>query len=96
MALHTFRLKEQASSCQAHGKRFMELREGSWQTFHGAKRRKLLQGLDEELECLTYWVSRLLDLWTSHASIQLEGSIMDWYQEVKEKQKQQITAALNS
>ena len=62
------------------------------QTFHGAKRRKLLQGLDEELECLTYWVSRLLDLWTSHASIQLEGSIVDWYQEVKEKHKQHITA----
>jgi len=60
--------------------------------FHGAKRRKLLQGLDEELECLTYWVSRLLDLWTSHASIQLEGSIMDWYQEVKEKHKQHIAA----
>ncbi|CAD6221516.1 unnamed protein product [Miscanthus lutarioriparius] len=63
------------------------------QAFHGAKRKKLLQGLDEEFECLTYWVSRFLDLWTSHASIQLEGSIMDWYQEVKEKHKQHITAA---
>jgi len=62
------------------------------QPFHGAKRKKLLQGLDEEFECLTYWVSRFLDLWTSHASIQLEGSIVDWYQEVKEKHKQHITA----
>jgi hypothetical protein len=62
-------------------------------TFHGAKRRKLLQGLDEEFGCLTYWVSRFLDLWASHASIQLEGSIMDWYLEVKEKHKQHITAA---
>lgn len=62
-------------------------------TFHGAKRRKLLQGQDEELESMTYLTSRFLDLWTTHAPIQLRGSIMDWYQELKGKQKQQITAA---
>jgi len=30
MALHTFRLRKQGSSCQAHDERFMELREGSY------------------------------------------------------------------
>jgi len=65
------------------------------QTFHGAnKRRKLLQGQDEEFELsLRYWVSHFLDLWAAHAPIQHQGSIRDWYQEVKEKQKQHITAA---
>jgi hypothetical protein len=56
------------------------------QTFHGAKRRKLLQVHDEELELsMKYFVSYFLDLWAAHAPIQLQASIMDWYQEVKEK-----------
>ena len=76
MALHTFRLREQASSCQTHDKRFMEL----------IRQRKLLQGQDEELELsLRYWVSHFLDLWAAHAPIQHQGSIRDWYQEVEEK-----------
>ncbi|XP_066393176.1 uncharacterized protein [Miscanthus floridulus] len=65
------------------------------QTFHGAnKRRKLLQGQDEEFELsLRYWVSHFLDLWAAHAPIQHQGSIRDWYQEVEEKQKKHITSA---
>ena len=60
-------------------------------TFHGAKRRKLLQGLEEELDCLTYRISRFLDFWASHAPIQLQGLIRDLYKELKGKQKKHIT-----
>ena len=60
-------------------------------TFHGAKRRKLLQGLEEELDCLTYRISRFLDYWASHAPIQLQGLIRDLYKELKGKQKKHIT-----
>ena len=62
-------------------------------TSHAAKRRKLLQEQQDELECLTYRISHFLNLWVAHAPIQLQASIMDWYQEVKEKQKQHITAS---
>jgi hypothetical protein len=63
------------------------------QTFYGAKRRKLLQGQDEELELsMKYWVCHFLDLWAAHAPIQLQASIMDWYQGVKEIKKQHTTA----
>ena len=53
-------------------------------TFHGAKRRKLLQGQDEMLECVAYRYSRFLELWATYAPIQLHGSIMDSYEEIKE------------
>jgi hypothetical protein len=60
--------------------------------FHGPKRRKLWQGQDEELELsIKYWVSDFIALWAKLAPPQLQSWIMD-YQEVKEKQKQHITA----
>ena len=81
-----------------HGTAYIQVERASMfmpstrQTFHGAKRRKLLQGQDEMLECVTYRASRFIELWSTYAPIQLHGSIMDWYQEVKEKHKQLITA----
>ncbi|CAD6226993.1 unnamed protein product [Miscanthus lutarioriparius] len=81
-----------------HGTAYIQVQRASifmpstQQTLHVAKRRKLLPGQDEEFECLTYWISHFLNLWAAHEPIQLQGSIMDWYEEVKEKQKQHITA----
>jgi hypothetical protein len=82
-----------------HGTAYIQVQRASifmpstQRTLHVAKRRKLLQGQDGELECLTYWISQFHNLWAAHAPIQLHGSTMDWYQEVKEKHKQHITAA---
>ncbi|XP_066393162.1 uncharacterized protein [Miscanthus floridulus] len=73
-----------------HGTAYIQVERASMfmpstrQTFHGAKRRKLLQGQDEMLECVAYRYSRFLELWATYAPIQLHGSIMDSYEEIKE------------
>jgi hypothetical protein len=73
-----------------HGTAYIQVERASMfmpstrQMFHGAKRRKLLQGQDEMLECVTYRASRFLELWATYAPIQLHGSIMDSYEEIKE------------
>ncbi|KAF8731329.1 hypothetical protein HU200_016384 [Digitaria exilis] len=55
-------------------------------TLHGPRKRKLLQHHGEELGSPTHVISRFLDLWAKHAPIQLQVSIMDWFQKEKEKQ----------
>jgi hypothetical protein len=82
-----------------HGNAYIQVERASmsmpstWQTFHGAKRRKLLQGQNEELDFITYRVSRFIELWSAYAPIQLHGFIGVLVRGNKRKQKQHITAA---
>jgi hypothetical protein len=53
-------------------------------TFGGDTKRKLLQGHDEELIRNRIRAYHLLDLWATHAPVQLQKSIMNWKQKEKE------------
>ena len=52
-------------------------------TFGGDTKRKLLQGHDKKLIRNRIRVYHLVDLWTSHAPLQLQKSIMNWKQKEK-------------
>jgi hypothetical protein len=54
---------------------------GTHKTFGGAtKRRKLLQGHDEELMSRKSMISHLFDLWHAHIPIHLIIAFKDWLQ----------------
>ncbi|CAL5091742.1 unnamed protein product [Urochloa decumbens] len=55
-------------------------------TFIGERKRKTLQRHDQELENPSHVISHFVDLWATQAPIQLQVSIMDWFQKEKEKQ----------
>ena len=58
-------------------------------TFGGATKRKLLQGHGEELIRNRIRACHILDLWVTHAPVQLQRSIMNW----KKKEKEILLAA---
>jgi len=58
-------------------------------TIGGATKRKLLQGHDEELIRNRIRACHILDLWVTHAPVQLQMSMMNW----KKKEKEILLAA---
>ncbi|KAG0541459.1 hypothetical protein BDA96_02G018600 [Sorghum bicolor] len=59
---------------------------GPQRTFRGARKRKLVQQKDQELQHRTHMISHLIDLWGAHAPLRLQGLILDWIQKEKENQ----------
>ena len=59
---------------------------GARRTFKGARKRKLVQQKDQELQHRTLMISHLIGLWGAHAPVRLQGLIMDWIQKEKESQ----------
>ena len=59
---------------------------GARRTFKGARKRKLVQQKDQELQYRTRMISHLIDLWGAHAPVRLQGLILDWIQKEKESQ----------
>ncbi|XP_066392986.1 uncharacterized protein [Miscanthus floridulus] len=59
---------------------------GARRTFKGARKRKLVQQKDQELQRPTHMISHLIDLWGAHAPVRLQGLILDWIQKEKESQ----------
>ncbi|CAD6341732.1 unnamed protein product [Miscanthus lutarioriparius] len=59
---------------------------GARTTFKGARKRKLVQQKDQEVQHRTRMISHLIDLWGAHAPVRLQGLILDWIQKEKESQ----------
>jgi hypothetical protein len=55
-------------------------------TSGGVKKRKLLQGRDQELSGRTHMIFHLLDLWAAHVPVRLHRSLKDWMMKEKESQ----------
>jgi hypothetical protein len=55
-------------------------------TSRGARKRKLVQPKDQDVQHRTRMISHLLDLWAAHAPVRLRGFILDWIQKEKESQ----------
>ncbi|KAG2639635.1 hypothetical protein PVAP13_2KG216216 [Panicum virgatum] len=71
----------------AHIQPCMSMRRSSMRTqrtFGGDTQRKLLQGHDKKLIRNRIRVYHLVDLWATHAPVQLQKSIMNWKQKEKE------------
>ncbi|XP_062189348.1 uncharacterized protein LOC133892526 [Phragmites australis] len=75
-----------------HGTAYIQVEKGSifvpstQRTFPGARKRKLLQGQDEELWSWAHVIAHFISLWATYAPIRLQGRIMDWIQKEKEMQ----------
>ncbi|CAL5077980.1 unnamed protein product [Urochloa decumbens] len=68
-----------------HGSALIQVEKTSMSTrraLGGARKRKMLQGQDEEIRSWTCMVTHLIDLWHAHVPIQLTNAIMDWLQKV--------------
>ena len=59
---------------------------GARRTFRGARKRKLAQPKDQDVQHRTRMISHLLDLWAAHAPVRLRGLILFWIQKEKESQ----------
>jgi hypothetical protein len=57
------------------------------------RKRKLFRRSAEELGNLSHVISHFVDLWVKHAPVQLQASIMDWFQKEKEKEKGKAISA---
>ncbi|TVT99886.1 hypothetical protein EJB05_54717, partial [Eragrostis curvula] len=71
-----------------HGSAFIQFEKASINTRRtcgGARKRKLLQGLEQGLSG-THIISRFLDLWGAHMPIRLRSFFVDWMQKEKEGQ----------
>jgi len=53
-------------------------------TFGGARKRKLLQGQDEESISRKSMISHLFDLWRAHVPVQLISELKNWLKKEKE------------
>ncbi|WVZ61670.1 LOW QUALITY PROTEIN: hypothetical protein U9M48_011508 [Paspalum notatum var. saurae] len=73
-----------------HGFALIEFEKPSmrtWRTFRGAKKRKLLQGQDQDLiRTVGHIVSHSIGLWVIHVPVWLQRSFMNWMQKEKEIQ----------
>lgn len=58
------------------------------QTFRGSRKRRLLQGEDQELRSRTQMICHLIDLWVRqrHVPVRLQKSFINWMQKEKEIQ----------
>jgi hypothetical protein len=76
MGKHAFRLKGQEWELRTS----MRTR----RTIGDPTKIKLFQGQEEELWSRTHMIAHLLDLWSSHAPIQLQRPVIDWMQKERE------------
>jgi len=58
----------------------------TWRTIGEPTKRKLFQGQEHEVWSRTHMISHLLDLWSTHAPIQLQRPVKDWMQKEREIQ----------
>ncbi|CAL5077156.1 unnamed protein product [Urochloa decumbens] len=68
-----------------HGSALIQVEKTSMSTrraLGGARKRKMLQGQDEEIRSWTCMITHLIDLWHAHVPTQLRNAIMDWLQKV--------------
>nr|XP_025882804.1 uncharacterized protein LOC4342282 isoform X8 [Oryza sativa Japonica Group] len=79
------RILEQEEAEQEVMKATMNTR-STQRTIRGSRKAKLLQQQGHKTQHRTNAISDFLNLWSAHAPVQLQGSILDWIQKEKEAQ----------
>ena len=70
-----------------HSSAFIEVEKASMSThkcFGGSRKRKLMQGQEEQLISERCMISHLFDLWHAHVPVQLISAFKDWLQKKRE------------